>query len=70
MTQFTPGILDANPEAQEIGSDPERIEKTIQVFRCMTGNPTFEVDDGFVETMNAQQRTVLCITNDKAFMND
>lgn len=57
-------------KARAIESDPERIEKTVRVFRRITDNPTFEADDGFVDAMNSQQRTVLCITIDKAFMND
>ena len=70
MTHSTPGILDANPEARAIESDPERIEKTVRVFRRITDNPLLETDDGFVETMNALQRTAPRITIDKAFMND
>lgn len=56
--------------ARAIDSDPERIEKTVRVFRRLSNDPEFAADDNFVSTLDEQQRTVLCVTVDKAFMND
>lgn len=56
--------------ARPIDSDPERIQKTLRVFRKLTDNPDFEADADFVSSMNDQKRTVLCLTIEKAMMND
>ena len=56
--------------ARPIDSDPERIQKTLRVFRKLTDNPDFEADADFVSSMNDQKRTVLCLTITKAMMND
>lgn len=56
--------------AECIASDPDRIEMTARIFRKITKNPEVEVNDGFVEAMNTQKRTVLAITPESTFMND
>lgn len=56
--------------AECIAEDPERIELTARVFRKITKNPDVEVNDDFVNGMNAQKRTVLAVTPESAFMND
>ena len=56
--------------AEGISQDPERIELTARVLRKLSGNPQIEVNDAFVSGMNAQKRTILKITPERAFMND
>lgn len=56
--------------ATAVSEDPERIELTARVFRNITGNPDLSVTSDFLESMNAQKRTVLLITPEKATMND
>ena len=56
--------------ARPIDNDPERIQKTLRVFRKLTDNPDFEADADFVSSVNDQKRTVLCLTIEKAMMND
>jgi len=56
--------------AECIDQDPVRAELSARVFRVLSGNPDFAVDDNFLKTLNEQQRTVLRITPDKAFMNE
>ena len=56
--------------AKAVSEDPERIELTARVFRSVTGNPDLAVTSDFLEGMNAQERTVLLITPEKATMND
>ena len=56
--------------AEAIDADPERIELTARVMRRLSGNPDLEVTDDFVNGMDAQQRTVLKIAPERAFMND
>ena len=56
--------------AKAVSKDPERIELTARVFRSVTGNPDLAVTSDFLEGMNAQKRTVLLITPEKATMND
>jgi PPOX class probable F420-dependent enzyme len=53
-----------------IEQDPLRIELTARVFRVLTGNPDFEADDKFINTMDEQRRTVLRLTPTSVFMND
>jgi len=56
--------------AEGIDTDPERAELTARVFRVLTGNPDFAVTDEFVEGLDAQHRTVLRITPEKAFFEE
>ena len=56
--------------AEGVADDPERIELTARVMRRLSGNPDMQVTDDFVNGMNAQKRTVLKITPERAFMND
>ena len=56
--------------AQCIDQDPERAELTARVFRVLSGNPDFALDDKFLMMLDEQQRTVLRIIPDKAFMNE
>ena len=56
--------------AEGVDEDPERIELTARVLRKISGNPDIEVDDAFVNGMNAQKRTILRVTPERAFMND
>jgi PPOX class probable F420-dependent enzyme len=56
--------------AEGISRDPERIELTARVLRKLSGNPDIEVDEAFIGGMNAQKRTILKVTPERAFMND
>jgi PPOX class probable F420-dependent enzyme len=56
-------------EAECIDRDPERAAQSARVFRRLTGND-MQVDETFVRMLDAQQRTILRITPDKATMND
>lgn len=56
--------------AECIERDPERAELTARVFRRLTGNTAMRVDDAFVNMLDEQQRTVLRIHPDKAFLQD
>lgn len=53
-----------------IDQDPDRAELTARVFRKLSGNPDVAVTDDFIKTMDEQDRTILRIRPDKAFMND
>jgi PPOX class probable F420-dependent enzyme len=55
--------------AECIDRDPERAAQSTRVFRRLTGNDV-QVDENFVRLLDAQQRTILRITPDKASMND
>ncbi len=56
--------------AECIDKDPERAELTARVFRRLSGHRDVTVSDDFIKTLNEQDRTVLRITPEKAFMND
>ncbi len=55
--------------AEAIATDPERAELTARVVRRLSGR-TVEVTEQFRSGLDAQKRTILRITADKAAMND
>ena len=55
--------------AEAIDQDPVRADLTARVFNRMTGKPV-DVNDGFVDAMNQQKRTVLRIKPESASMMD
>lgn len=56
--------------AECIELDPQRADLTARVFRVLSGNPDFAIDDTFLKMLDEQQRTILKVTPDKAFMNE
>ena len=56
--------------AECIELDPQRAELTARVFRVLSGKPDLAIDENFLKMLDQQQRTVLRITPDKAFMNE
>jgi PPOX class probable F420-dependent enzyme len=53
--------------AEPIDEDPARAELTARVVRRLTNDPDFETSPDFVKSLDAQRRTVLRITPEKAF---
>lgn len=56
--------------AECIDQDPERAELSARVFRRLTGKADMQVDDAFLKLLDEQQRTVLRIRPDKAYLQD
>lgn len=56
--------------AECIERDPQRADLTARVFRVLSGKPDFAIDDNFLKMLDEQQRTILRVTPDKAFMNE
>ncbi|MEQ9005827.1 MAG: hypothetical protein RIE74_19900, partial [Pseudomonadales bacterium] len=51
-----------------IDQDPERAELSARVFRRLTGNADMTVNDGFIAMLDEQQRTILRIRPEKAYL--
>ncbi|MEQ8487030.1 MAG: TIGR03618 family F420-dependent PPOX class oxidoreductase [Pseudomonadales bacterium] len=54
--------------AECIDQDPERAELSARVFRRLTGNADMTVNDGFIAMLDEQQRTILRIRPEKAYL--
>jgi PPOX class probable F420-dependent enzyme len=55
--------------AEAVDQDPARADLTARVFSRMTGKQV-EANEGFIDAMNQQKRTVLRITPESASMMD
>jgi PPOX class probable F420-dependent enzyme len=54
--------------AECIDQDPDRAALSARVFRRLTGNAAMTANDGFVAMLDEQQRTILRIRPQKAYL--